>query len=213
MPFDFKAKIGPLPAIGWAGVVGGTIVLYKMYKNRTTTSVPAGTQDPNQMYATSGTGADAGYGNATSSYNGSTSTATDVIGEPAIPDDTTWGRRALNWLISQGVNPADASTALNAYLNGNSSVNSTQLAALNEALTHFGAPPSGVRPIPSASSTASVGGSNTPPPLPPPNTNPNWYGYGSQLPNGRYVSQDGDWGSQADSTSPTGYSSSAPPGP
>lgn len=148
-------KIGPLPAIGWAGIAGGIFVGFRYWKakNATDTSTNVGADVAPVANGLPGVGDSSdfsqGYSDAAGSYvvgtSGNTSTASQVYTEPAAATNNDYGKRALNWLIAQGVNPQDASTALSSYLySTGEALNDTQSAALNEAITHFGAPPEGI---------------------------------------------------------------------
>lgn len=152
-------KVGPLPAIAWAAMVGGIYIVYRYHKaaqtnaattaatNAVQTSVPdLGTADNFSQ----------GYSNAAgngSSAIGSTS-AVSTLTSPLTNID--WGKRAQDYLISLGVNPPDAATAVSSYLyNTGQQLNDVQQGALNTALHQFGTPPEGVI---------------IPPPAPPANT-------------------------------------------
>lgn len=163
----FTEKIGPLPAIAWAGIaVGGYIAYHYISASRTPTVNTAGdtavsTTDPSSVY-TSDYDPTSGYGNATGTFNsGQTSTATDAYVPPAIADNQTWYRRVTSWLIAQGVDPSTAASTIAAYLSGSTDpLNATQTAALNNALTEFGVPPEGVLTPPPTTSTTTT---TTPP--------------------------------------------------
>lgn len=149
-------KVGPLPAIAWAGIAGGIFVGFRYYKARNaaasapTTATADTTTGAALGYPSTGTSSDfsSGYSDAAGSYVVGTSTpssASQIYTEPTVATNVDWGQRALNWLIAQNVNPGDASTALASYLNSDgTALNDTQNAALNEAITHFGAPPEGI---------------------------------------------------------------------
>lgn len=172
----FTRKIGPLPAIAWAGIAGGVYVAYKYATKPKVAANPDGTVtafaplDTSNSDISSGTTTDTG-GTTASSYV-----------QSATLDNTTWGKEAVNWLISTGVLPTDAANAISAYLYGSQeSLNSTQSAALNGALSHFGSPPEGViappivttnpavtQPVPVSSGIGNPASMEFHPPVPPP---------------------------------------------
>lgn len=139
-------KVGPLPAIGWAALVGGTYVAYAYYKRAKT---PVTTNAAQQAIVAGNPdlgGADDfsnGYTDASDIVNGSTATTTYV--PPAISDNASWATQAVNWLIATGITPTEASHVVSTYIYGTgATLNTSQGAALNLVLSHFGSPPEGV---------------------------------------------------------------------
>ena len=156
-------KIGPLPAIAWSGIIAGVYVAYKwatVNRHPTQSSTESASELPS--FPGDGTSDDPGYGNAAGSYSGST--ATPPYSEPVIADNLTWARRAINWLIAQGIDPGTANTAIYSYINQDGTLNSSQYAAWLMAFTHFGNPPDSTLPTPSQAPDSPA----TPPPPPPP---------------------------------------------
>jgi hypothetical protein len=153
---DIKAtltrKIGPLPAIGWAGIVGAIFVGFKYYEssksNKATDAAVADavTTLPDAVGDIGSSGDFSnGYGNATGNGAGLGSSTTNSYVDAAPDDNQTWGKRAINYLLSLGVNPTDAATAIASYINQTGqALNSVQSAALQSALQHYGAPPDGL---------------------------------------------------------------------
>jgi hypothetical protein len=154
----FMTKVGPLPAIAWAGMAGGAFVVYKYAtRDNGTTVTTVGDSVPD--YASGGVGgADDfgdGYGNAV--FSG-TAPGTALNGQPsqAVQTNSDWGKRASDYLIAQGVNPTDAQMAISTYLFGTGQqLNTVQSAALQTALRVFGTPPEGVI-IPPPTTTPTV---------------------------------------------------------
>lgn len=142
----FTQRVGPLPVIAWGGILGGTYVLWRYHKASQANSAAIGAI-PNSA-GDLGTASDfsQGFSNTTpglGAAGGSTVNGVDTI--PVPTDNTTWGKQALNWLISRGVDPADASFAIGTYLFGTGDqLNDVQSASLRDVLAHFGAPPEGV---------------------------------------------------------------------
>lgn len=144
----FMTKIGPLPAIAWAGMAGGAFVLFKYATQKNDSPSVSVIPDSVPDYATGGVGTSDdfsdGYGNAY--YTGSSAPPTGVMTQPtqAVQTNMDWGRRAADWLIAMGINPTDAQYAISAFLYGSGELNTTQQSALNSALRQFGTPPEGV---------------------------------------------------------------------
>lgn len=141
----FTTKVGPLPAIAWAGMAG---VGYYVYARR-----KASNAGPAPLVSTGSagdplmdSGSSPGYSDGAGNYYGSaTMNPTNVgTGDATISDNSTWGKRAADWLIAQGISPSDAQTAIANYLYGTGENNGTQASALNLALQHLGTPPGGV---------------------------------------------------------------------
>lgn len=137
-------KVGPLPAIAWGGILGGIYVGYAYYKRRQSAATDGST--PIQANPDLGTATDFtnGLTDATDGGTGGGSSATLVSPGAVVPDNTTWGRRAINYLIALGMSAADASHAVTSYIYGTGfTLNSSQAAALQEAILRFGVPPDG----------------------------------------------------------------------
>lgn len=167
----FTRKIGPLPAIAWGGILGGVYVLFRYYKNATSPE-PVAVNTPLGAVGDIGSADDFsdGYGNATGDFGGSIipgSTTSTSYQEPAVQTNQDWGKRAANYLISIGINPLDAQQAINSYLYTSGDLNSTQSAALAQALFHFGTPPEGVIAPPATIPNTTPQQQYTPPPDPP----------------------------------------------
>lgn len=169
----FTTKIGPLPTIAWAGLAGGAYYLYASRKAKnaavTTTSQTGTSADPFNTGQGSSLG-DAmnnpGYSDAASAFMGGGSSAVSTPGNatPTIDSNTTWGKMAADYLVSLGVDPADAQTSISSYLYGTGqALNPTQAAALNNALRKFGSPPGGVIAPPAVTSNPVI--PNTPTPV------------------------------------------------
>lgn len=165
----FTEKIGPLPAIAWAGMAGAAYVIYR-YATVDRDSAPATTTVIPETGSV-GTASDFsdGYGNAAGSYSGSGSaggSTTATVPPVGIQDNVTWGQRAINYLISTGTDVADANTAIRAFLfESDTPLNTSQFAAWQRALTFLGAPPEGIPNTPQQAQT-----NNPPAPTPAPTT-------------------------------------------
>lgn len=164
----FMTKVGPLPAIAWAGMAGGAFVIYKYATQDKSEPVTAVVGDTVPDYATGGVGGaddfSDGYGNAV--FNGNTpGTTQGTVPSQAIQNNSDWGKRAVDYLISIGTNPTDASFAISTYLYGTgATLNTVQSAALNTALRQFGNPPDGVIIPPPTTPPPASGSPNTPVP-------------------------------------------------
>ena len=155
---SLTTKLGPLPAWAWGATLGGSYVVYRYIKSAQAGNATQGVDT--SAVGDVGTASDFSQGFGQTSpglggINGSTGILTNQT-DQAPADNVTWGKEAVNWLISQGINPLVAADAIGAYLYGTGQqLNATETAALNMALKHFGTPPEGViqppptTPIPS----------------------------------------------------------------
>lgn len=155
MAIDLGKQVGPLPLGGWVLAVGGGLGLafyaYNRSGSATTTDTPA-VVDPGV-----GNGAVGGW-LPTTPVTG-TGDATAGLGDGPVATNEAWGVRAINWLIAQGYNAAEADSAIRKYLAGNDPAPSVKEYVLQSlALQHFGSPPN---PLPPPL---------TPPPVVPPPT-------------------------------------------
>lgn len=150
-------KVGPLPAWAWAAIPAAGYVVWSYYRASTTEDVPVTDTVPPDV---------ADYGvNVGDPYLPSYGTIPDGSGNlpyttPPEYNNTLWSRQAINFLVGQGVAASDAVTAINAYIHGiPSSINSTQMDALQRAITRFG-------PAPDGGFMPTVGTTPTPTPTP-----------------------------------------------
>lgn len=141
----FTKKIGPLPGWGWAAIVVGGAWGFHLYKTKygvgTAATAAPSTADPSATstgYAGGGGQNDAGI-----TPGGSGSVAQSPTGSPAVTTNAQWARATADGMIAGGSNPTDVTNALSNYLNGRS-LNATQQAIVNMALTHYGSPPEGI---------------------------------------------------------------------
>lgn len=147
-------KIGPLPTWAWVAIpAGGYVALSYLRKSR---EVPM----PEDAAVSDSSAVD-DYGiNTGSSFlpsygaaPGGSSNLPD-IGTPKF-DNLSWSKAAIAFLITEGVTPTDAATAVNAYINGfPTTLNSTQFNALQKALQRFGAAPDGSTYLPTLANNA-----------------------------------------------------------
>lgn len=147
-------KLGPLPVWAW-GLIGGGIfgVAYYLHKKK---QVAAGSTGPSYSdLNASGNGGNAGELATTGGSAGA--------GGGTPPSLASWAANVVNWLIGQGTDPASASNAISAYINGQT-LTSDQTVLVNKGLTQFGSPPSGILPV----NTVTDNPSPTPTPTPTP---------------------------------------------
>ena len=151
-------KVGPLPAWAWAAIPAVGYIGYSYYKaaKGDTTATDTTATDP-LLDPTAGYGLNTGgsylpgYGAIDGSGN------LPYVGTPTY-NNQTWSRQAINFLISEGISASDAITAINAYINGYPpTLNSTQMAALQKAITKFG-------PAPETAYIPTLSGSTSPTP-------------------------------------------------
>lgn len=141
-------KVGPLPAWAWAAIPAVGYIAYSYYRaaksdNAATVDQANPTADPTDPNADYGLNTGGAYlpGYGSVPYGSSNPPIDPLTTTPTVTNET-WGRMAMNWLISQGITSSDALTAVNSYLYGNpQTVNSTQLDALQSVLMHYGPAP------------------------------------------------------------------------
>jgi hypothetical protein len=151
-------KVGPLPAWAWAAIPAVGYIGYSYYKaakgdtTATDTTATDTTTDPTAGYGLNTGGSYLpGYGAIDGSGN------LPYVGTPTY-NNQTWSRQAINFLISEGISASDSITAINAYINGYPpTLNSTQMAALQQAITKFG-------PAPETAYLPTLAGSTSPTP-------------------------------------------------
>jgi nucleoid-associated protein YgaU len=148
-----KQKVGPLPLYVWM-IAGVAIWWYFSRKNAASaTGAPnqqtdpagnIGAIDPATGYvygtpedlaalASNNAGSGGGSGTASGSTGGGT-----VGGQ--YPDDESWGRAAINYLVGLGIDPTTANEAIQQFLAGQT-LTTAQQADVNEAIQALGAPP------------------------------------------------------------------------
>lgn len=142
-------KIGPLPTWAWVAIpAGGYVALSYFRASRSADEGPVAENISDSSAVDE-------YGiNTGSSYLPSYGAA--PAGSSQLPsistpqfDNLSWSKQAINYLITEGVSPTDAATAINAYINGfPTTLNSTQFNALQKALTRFGPAPDGSTYLP-----------------------------------------------------------------
>jgi LysM repeat protein len=171
-----KQKVGPLPLYVWM-VAGIAIWWYFSRKNAASGTGGAPNQQtdpagnigaidpatgyvfgtPEDLAALAANNAGAGGGSGTASGSGGGST---VGGQ--YPDDASWGRAAINYLVGLGIDPATANEAIQQFLSGQT-LTTQQQADVNEAIQALGSPPE--PPGPTGTAPPPV---VTPPGQPPP---------------------------------------------
>lgn len=181
-----KQKVGPLPLYVWLIAAVG-IWYYFSKKNGTTASASgAGTTDPagNTGVIDPTTGYVYGSPEDQSALSaqggGSSGTSSNTPGGSTIagqyPDNESWGRAAINYLVGLGVDPTTANEAIQNFLSSQP-LNSNQQGDVNLAIQALGAPPSPPGPV----------GNNPPPvvtPPPPPSSTGSGTVYASNPPSG-----------------------------
>lgn len=149
-----KTKVGPLPAGVW--IAAAALIFWYLKKKNASTGTtgtstdPAGNTgpiDPKTGYvygtpadqsALGGIGGGTGTGSDTGTSGGST-----VAGTYA--DNTAWASAAINYLVSIGVDPTSANSAITQFL-ASQSLTSNQQADVNLAIQRIGSPPNPPQP-------------------------------------------------------------------
>jgi len=147
-------KVGPLPAWAWAAIPAVGYIGWSYYKAAQGDSVVDPTSD-----AANDT-LDNQYGiNVPSAYlpsYGATPYGSSNLPYIDTPQYTNlmWSRQAINYLISEGVSPTDAVTAISAYINGYpTTLNTAQSQALQKAIAKLGPAPEGTSFVPGTNTT------------------------------------------------------------
>lgn len=155
-------QIGPLPLGAWIAVVAGGLGIALWSRN-------SGNADPVVVEDTSG---DEGVGEGGSWVAVPPPTTAPGGGGVVYESNEAWGQAAVTWLISQGYNPAECSSAITKALAGGVDIEGNKMsikewALWSLALGKFGSPPYPVFVAP----PVTVPGPVTPTD-PPPTTNP-----------------------------------------
>lgn len=140
-------KLGPLPVFAWAGIIAGSVYVYRWYSNRSA-AIPTPIADTFTPGVLDNLGTDTGAGGP---YAG-TGTLT---GNPPITTNEQWARIAADTLDAQGSDPTLVSNALRHYLDG-VPLSTAENAVKNRAITLYGVPPEGVlasTPVPKVGAT------------------------------------------------------------
>jgi nucleoid-associated protein YgaU len=134
---DFGKMVGPLPLGAWVAVVGGGF-LFMVYQKKQAAIVPAtATADPTQAATDPNLVGDGGSGQFVDVTPPSDSGGV----APAITDNDSWGRAAINWLIGQGYDPIVSDSAIRKYLDQEVGYSASEYALVRAALGHLGPPP------------------------------------------------------------------------
>lgn len=147
-------KIGPLPTWAWVAIPAGGYVVLSYMRSRNATPMPV-----DEAVSDSSAVDDYGINTGSSflpSYGAAPSGSSNLPGFQ-VPDfdNLAWSKQGINFLISEGVTPTDAATAIGAYINGfPTTLNSSQMAALQKVLQRFGAAPDGSTYLPTQADNA-----------------------------------------------------------
>lgn len=126
---DWGKQYGPLPLGAWVALVGGGLAIaWWSARNR-----PTGQQIVEDTSGQAGVGAGAG---------GLWVQTQPPEGDVAkgVTTNEEWARKAINYLIAQGYDPAMADTAIRKYLES-TKLSLAENALVKIALAHLGAPP------------------------------------------------------------------------
>lgn len=147
-------KVGPLPLYAW---VGAFVLIWWYFQKKNTASTASGTA-PNQQTDPAGNvgsidpatgyvyGSPEDQAALASQNTGASGTSTNSGSSGSTvggnyPDNTSWGRAAINYLVGLGVDPSSANEAIQQYL-ASQPLTTAQQAEVNEAIQALGAPPS-----------------------------------------------------------------------
>lgn len=155
MALDLGKQVGPLPVGAWIAVVGGGLAIGWYFSSGSAKG--GGSGDVPLVPVT-----EPGVGTGGGQFIYDPPTNVDNPTDNKITDNSTWGRRAINWLIAKGYDPGTSQSAVSKFLNGTNRT-LTEQTLINLALIEFGSPPEDV-PL--------VDTPVTPPPVTPPPTKP-----------------------------------------
>lgn len=136
MSANLGKMVGPLPLGAWMAVVGGGLGFALYTRKQTAAATPPTVVDSTSGMPGVGTGGSGQWQDLSVPTTGSGSS--NVAGPPQTNED--WGVLAINWLISQGYDPAIADSAVRKYL-GLEALSAQEFAMVTAALAHLGAPP------------------------------------------------------------------------
>lgn len=187
--FGFLAqKAGPLPLGIWLLAAAG--IYYYLQKRQSSSNTPAAAQSQTG-YGTDPAG-NTGYIDPQSGYvygsaediaalqqqgqvagNTSSGTGTGTTGTGSYADNNAWAQAAINYLVARGIDPTEATNAIENYLSSQT-LTTQQQADVNLAIQGLGAPPSVPGPSttqpgqvvvpPTGGTTGGTTGTGTPPP-------------------------------------------------
>lgn len=147
--FDLGKQIGPLPLGAWIGVVAGGLGL-AWYVNRNS---GASTSAPIEETSGTGLAAETGVGTGGQQF---IYDPPQTGSQASYTTNDEWGRAAILYLISQGKNPATATTAVTKYL-AEQTISAEQMAMISSAIGSLGPPPTLIN-TPVDTGTGNTGG-------------------------------------------------------
>jgi LysM repeat protein len=132
-------KFGPLPVIVWV-IAAGAIYWY-MKKNAGSSSATgtAGSINPSTGLPYGSAADQAAVATQQSASTDSTTTSGSTVAGQ-YPDNGSWGRAAVNYLVGLGDDPSSSNEAIQSYLSSQP-LNTQQQAMVNLAIQGIGAPP------------------------------------------------------------------------
>lgn len=144
-------KIGPLPGWAWVLVVAGGAWGFKLYRSHSIGS--AGFQSSPTPLSTDPSvapgGFPAGTGNAGGGigFGGGTGAVTgQAFGSPAVTSNAQWVKSTTDQMVAAGSDASTVANALTTYISGGK-LDANGQSIVNQAITHYGAPPQGVLPV------------------------------------------------------------------
>jgi hypothetical protein len=139
---DLGKQVGPLPLGGWLAVVAGGLGIGIYMNKRQAANDTASTAAPTGSAQL--TESDVGEGGTQYVYT-PPQPATGISDESQTNDE--WGRQVINWLVgTMNVPGTTASNTVARYLD-RQVLTATELAQMNLAIGHFGAPPEPLAPV------------------------------------------------------------------
>lgn len=151
VPAPLERRVGPFPLVAWAGLIGGGAALGLVLRRRMKAN-------PKSAGNTLPTISDDG-GNPTGVTTATTAGqvtrgGTVIVPQPSagqnapapITTNMEWARAAISWLISTGVDPGEAQSAITRFIDG-AGVTARESSLISKAIGAQGPPPEYVSPI------------------------------------------------------------------
>lgn len=131
-------QIGPLPLGVWLGVGAGGLALAYFINKRMAVNAATASKEPSTTQLTE---SGVGLGGGQMIYNPPVTGSADATPE----NNSSWGIKATNWLVSKGIVATDADQAIRKYLSS-LPLSATERGMVNLVIGQFGVPPEPLPP-------------------------------------------------------------------
>lgn len=135
---DLAKPVGPLPLGAWIVVVGAGLGIGYLNRGRTSQAAPAATADsPRDTSGVPGVGA----GGSGMVWQNVAPTGSDSVANQTPVTNEEWGKKAVNYLIAEGYDPAVADAAIRKYMTADQQLGAQEYTLIKIALSKLGSPP------------------------------------------------------------------------